>query len=99
MNHTPGPWYFTASDADGVMITDRRGAQIALWPPSGGTLENCANGRLLAAAPELLAALLDALPYVEDVLADPGQLACFKPGIVKKHAAAVRAAITKATGA
>lgn len=54
---TPGPWYFTASDADGVMVTDRRGAEIALWPPSGGTIENCANGRLLAAAPELLAAL------------------------------------------
>lgn len=54
---TPGPWYFTASDADGVMVTDRRGAEIALWPPSGGTIENCANGRLLAAAPDLLAAL------------------------------------------
>lgn len=50
------------------------------------------------AAPAMLEALCDALPYVEDLLSDADQLACFKPGIVQKHAAAIRAAITKAEG-
>lgn len=57
-NHTPGPWYF-ACDADGTMVTDDTGAQIAMWPPQGGTVEQCANARLIAAAPELLAVLKD----------------------------------------
>jgi hypothetical protein len=55
-----------------------------------------ASARLRDAAPELLAALLDALPYIEDVIANPDQLACFKPGIVEAHARAARAAIAKA---
>lgn len=54
--------------------------------------------RMLEAAPDLLEALLNALPYVEDVLNDPQQLACFKPGIVEGHAKSIRAAIAKATG-
>jgi hypothetical protein len=47
---------------------------------------------------ELLEALLNTLPYVEDVLANKDQLAAFKPGVVQKHAKAARAAIAKATG-
>lgn len=46
---------------------------------------------------ELLAALCNALPYVEDVLANKEQLACFKPGEVQGHAVAIRAAIANAT--
>ena len=56
-----------------------------------------ANACLIEAAPDLLAALLDALPYVEDVLDNPEQLACFKPGVVQRHTKAIRAAIAKAT--
>lgn len=56
------------------------------------------DARLAAAAPDLLEALLDALPYVEDVLDDPEQLACFKAGTVQRHVKAIRAAISKATG-
>lgn len=41
----------------------------------------------------LLSALYDALPYVEDVLANPAELACFKPGVVQAHVKAIRAAI------
>lgn len=52
--------------------------------------------KLEALNQELLNALLNALPYVEDVLADKTQLGCFKPGVVQKHAAAIRAAIAKA---
>lgn len=57
-----------------------------------------ASAALIAAAPELLDALLNALPYVEDILSDKAQLACFKSGVVQRHASAIRAAIAKATG-
>jgi hypothetical protein len=60
--------------------------------------ETRGNVRLIAAAPELLDALSNALPYVEDVLDNPEQLACFKAGVVERHAKAIRAAIAKATG-
>jgi len=51
--HTPGPWHWT-THPDGTMITNDTGASIALWPPQGGTVEQCANTRLMAAAPDLL---------------------------------------------
>ena len=66
--HTPAPWFSTASCADGTMTTNDAGAQIALWPPQGGTVEQCANARLIAKAPELLAALAWALDQIEDDL-------------------------------
>ena len=50
------------------------------------------------AGPSLLEALLNALPYVEDVLSSPEQLACFKKGVVRCHVKAIRAAIADATG-
>lgn len=56
------------------------------------------QARLQAVGPKLLAALLDALPYVEDVIANPDQLACFKRGVVQAHAKAIRAAIAEAEG-
>lgn len=97
MNHTPGPWTTkTTGTIDG---------QPAQWDVIGaggvvGDVQsvNPADARLLASAPELLAALYDALPYVEDVLSDPAQLACFKSGVVQRHAKAIRAAIAKAEG-
>lgn len=42
---------------------------------------------------QVLEALLAALPYVEDVLENPEQLADFKPGVVQKHAEQIREAI------
>lgn len=47
---------------------------------------------------EALDALYDALPYVEDVLNNPEQLACFKPGVVQAHARTMRAVIARAEG-
>lgn len=52
------------------------------------------DAALGAAAPELLDAVLVALPYVEDALDSP----IFKKGIVKKAVAQLRAAIEKAEG-
>lgn len=87
MKHTPGPWYYTANDANGGMVTDRRGTQIA-WTLSGDPVENCANSCLIAAAPELLAALQAMLHRFGD--------AADKPTPAELLA---KAAITKATGA
>jgi hypothetical protein len=94
-NHTPGPWAFIESNDARTpdRITSATGSPVA----SGSIGINRHDSRLIAAAPDLLAALLDALPYVEDILNDPAQLACFKPGIVQGHAKAIRAAIAKAT--
>jgi hypothetical protein len=46
----------------------------------------------------LFDALLLALPYIEDVLADEEKLACFKPGVVQAHRRQVCAALAKAEG-
>lgn len=94
--HTPGPWAIveTASAHIGERaILDAEGYTVCNPSPMGA-----ANARLIAAAPAMLDALLDALPYVEDVLSDPAQLAAFKPGTVQRHANAIRAAIAAATG-
>lgn len=58
------------------------------------TFERAEDARLGAAAPELLDAVLVALPYVEDALDSP----VFKKGVVKKAVAQLRAAIKKAEG-
>lgn len=99
--YTPGPWTIAetvkTARIDGARLIRpvdhknyQHGATAIL-----STSE--ADARLIAAAPELLEALLDALPYIEDVLAAPAQLAGFKPGVVQKHAQKARAAIAKAT--
>lgn len=95
--HTPGPWavQVTGGTAECVSATEP-----GLWAVvEGADYETrAANARLIAAAPAMLGALLDALPYVEDVLSDPAQLAAFKPGTVQRHAKVIRAAIAAATG-
>jgi hypothetical protein len=90
MNHTPGPWKVLNDSPPAVRSLN--GSNVA------PEVCSISDARLVAAAPELLAALYDALPYVEDVLSDPAQLACFKSGIVQRHAKAIRAAIAKAEG-
>lgn len=53
-----------------------------------------AIAHIFAAAPDLLDCLVQALPYVEDDLAQP----CYKPGVAKKVLSKFRAAIAKAEG-
>ena len=48
------------------MVTADGGKQIAMWPRQGGTIEQCANARLIAAAPDLLDALKMALEAPDD---------------------------------
>lgn len=46
------------------MITDNDGGDIAWWPEAGGTERQCANARLMSAAPELLSACEEALAQI-----------------------------------
>lgn len=51
--HTPGPWWFAGMEIGTVPNMDTKVARV-----SGANLEEAkANGRLMASAPELLAAL------------------------------------------
>ena len=86
--HTPGPWHWT-THPDGTMITNDSGASLALWPSQGGSVEQCANGRLMAAAPDLLAALQKLIGAIDRL---PGN------NPLDGLADEARAAIARATG-
>jgi hypothetical protein len=85
--HTAGPWRYRPYYRGGFQVTDASGTPI----PVAGEISVAddvkeANSRLIAAAPELLAAC-------EDVLSDPD---C---DLYSSAIARVRAAVAKATGA
>lgn len=66
MPHTPGPW--TIRQGGTEIHGPHYGRQIAHIPPDLRYLphdENAANARLIAAAPELLAACEAALPIID----------------------------------
>ncbi len=68
---------------------------VASMDSFDGAVNHDANAQLIAAAPELLDALVLALPYIEVVESeDEG----YKPGAVAKLTKQIRAAITKAGG-
>ena len=94
--HTSGPWQFyelldRAHDGLGYIRTvPEDGLEIAHHGDSGRSRsENVANGHLLAAAPDMLAALI----YAERVLAS---YASTKVGVHHAGLGVVRAAIAKA---
>ena len=96
--HTPGPWQFNESDRDNedggfinIYCQDNASAQIAeVVPTFGYASADIANARLIAAAPELLAALQEA-EFFMGGFDDAGE---DRPECLDR----VRAAITKATG-
>jgi len=102
--HTPGPWRHRINGRDAFIIYELDHGRIAyLQDPVHGrdeTLE--ANARLIAAAPELLAALDDLLAYAESTHQAQAAKAAHKPnqwqtGFVNVMTAA-RAAIARAEG-
>jgi hypothetical protein len=111
--HTPTPWRAFSVETvlrgkcDFVRGTTTQGfpcvvADCGLNNESPPTRKECrANAELIVCAvnshAELLAALINALPYVEDILSNPEQLACFKQGVVKQHALQIRDAIARAS--
>ena len=94
MNSTPGPWTITR------LVSPDYALQFGIYAGPGPSVALVVNGnreanaRLIAAAPDLLAALHLALPFIEDCAMDD----CYKPGYVNKAIATIRAAIKKATG-
>jgi hypothetical protein len=81
----PRPWH-VESFGKGFHVVDKRGDLIV-------RLLHEDLARLIAAAPRLLHAASLGLPYVLDVIDNPEQLACFKKGVVQKHANMIREAL------
>lgn len=79
--HTPGPWRATLKTVTAPETEDRLALEVRIH--GGNVDDNRANARLIAAAPELLEALVELLAEVEGC------------GASEKKA---RAAIAKATG-
>ena len=95
--HTPGPWMNKSGhifqsipnkppieDGADHMNDMRRHTMIATTSYEAGILENNANARLIAAAPELLEKLVFCRRYIAELASIPGHKACVSatlPGI------------------
>ncbi len=98
LQHTPGPWR-----GEGRLVFAGTHS-VAFAQYSGIQSENAesfANARLIAAAPELLEAVLAALPYIEDLERD--NITDLSVGLVSdkeltRALSAMVAAIEKAKG-
>lgn len=89
--HTPGPWLFSPVNDCAVAIVEDDGTSIfdvTVNLHTTGHSALAANAALVAAAPDLLAALQWALSQIEDSL-DPDHQAALE---------SARAAIARATG-
>lgn len=97
--HTPGPWTIELSGYGSIICKDGKSMAVA-WPEGlgGPSFPHEANARLIAAAPELLEALLEA------VECGMVPISSVKDGGASTHsrqvrcADMIRAAIAKATG-
>ena len=90
MSHTPAPWKIDGAISTRVLlINDAKGYAIGEIVDT----RNPANAKLIAAAPDLLEALLTALPYVEDHEGSN----VYKRGAVDRAIKQIRTAIYNAT--
>jgi hypothetical protein len=88
--HTPAPWKIDGAHSTRVLlINDAKGYAIGEIVDT----RNPANAKLIAAAPDLLEALLTALPYVED----NEESNVYKRGAVARAVAQIKTAIKQAT--
>lgn len=89
--HTPGPWAFRQDSRNIVSTPDNQGRYVTIGQLSESLFitdpEHAANAALIAAAPELLAAL-------QAIMEDPDAV----DHILHLDAVAADAAIAKATG-
>ena len=96
--HTPGPWVFEARDGDHPLNDQDGWGCDGLWAVDGGFILGAgpgwdssyvapddADARLIAAAPELLEALVDLVAF-------------YPPDSTDAAVTSARAAIAKATG-
>lgn len=99
MSHTPGPWYEAGDNenGNGIMARGTQGHYIALIPeqPDYVHMDQAANARLIAAAPDMRAALAHLLdmmhPHLIDLEGDMGR-------DLADAMQTARAALAKATG-
>jgi hypothetical protein len=63
--HTPGPWActYTSNHAHDYRLTQANGQPLPVNAPANDRSEQRANARLIAAAPEMFAALVTLLPH------------------------------------
>lgn len=65
VTHTPGPWAVSGRTATCIRTADQE-QRIAYMETADNTIETCvANARLIAAAPDLLAALKQARQFID----------------------------------
>ena len=84
MAHTQGPWAITD---DFIGVYDQQGRCVADMDSEGapeiGYDESLANARLIAAAPDMLAALEDAVEALTEARYYPSELERFRAAIAK----------------
>ena len=103
--HTPGPWFRSGCDGCGDLWIETDKTPIASARSQGPTeelrAETKANAKLIAASPDLLAALVLCVEDYEDGLQDTDAWQMLHIGKVERpptpiHIMAARAAIAKA---
>lgn len=101
--HTPGPWRVSDESPHIIMCgVSRLVGSVTCWPGTWAYVESedeaKANARLFAAAPDLLAALLDARCYVQHHVdqkdIDAESLAVYKHDLAVIDAALLKAGVT-----
>ena len=104
--HTPGPWVAKAGLAKWNVATTTKPRSVNICSINTDRVEQEANARLIAAAPELLAALRDWLDFAEETLSEfdvepcDAETLCPKcqpAGCINLKMQLARAAIAKAT--
>ena len=93
--HTPGPWRVDATRQTAVRGFD--GRHVATLE-AGSQPTRDADARLIAAAPDLLAALRRVAPWIGKLIADGGHLQCVAPQDAVGALDQAEAAIAKAKG-
>lgn len=99
-NYTPAPWNVSSRVNSGGNLEIKAGYQqiACVYQPEWGydaptnKEEALGNAQLIAAAPDLVEALLIALPFVEDALLDDG----YKKSRVQKSVTTIRKALSSA---
>jgi hypothetical protein len=98
--YTPGPWEVAYHDANGQAVVKAKYFEIATcWHHCVGSIEREmeVNARLIAAAPDLLDALLEALEFIEDHAdVSDGPDGSLRPNRAMQLCEPIRAALAKA---